>query len=173
MERSPDGAAAADRARNPGTLIPHDSSAHEPGDRQNPRNIGRDNLVELANAEGKKVKIFGLTTGPAERNADTQRQTLKLTETRTEIGRGDPSDVENSKARLAAIEATIPSFVTTEKQAGHRLAETEVLGEVDLLEPRCAARDVDRDDVVGCAIGVNVGREVAEHGDETVHMGSL
>jgi hypothetical protein len=53
-------------------VVVADSSAHEPGDRQNPRNISRDNLVELANAEGKKVKVFGLTTGPAERDADAR-----------------------------------------------------------------------------------------------------
>ncbi len=72
------------------------------------------NYFELRGAQARRQV--------AERNAETQRQTLKLTQTRMEIGRGDPSDVENSKARLAAIEATIPSFVTTEKQASHRLA---------------------------------------------------
>ncbi|WP_189045550.1 efflux transporter outer membrane subunit [Aliidongia dinghuensis] len=58
----------------------------------------------------------------AERNAETQRDTLKLTETRVAVGRGDPTDVESAKARLAAIEATIPSFTTDETRAMARLA---------------------------------------------------
>ena len=72
------------------------------------------NYFELRGAQERRVV--------AESNAETQRQTLKLTQTRFEIGRGDPADVESSLARLNAIEATIQTFVTAEKQAAYRLA---------------------------------------------------
>ena len=72
------------------------------------------NYFELRGAQQRRVV--------AEANAAAQRETLKLTETRTSIGQGDPTDVESAKARLAAIEATIPDFVTAETRANYRLA---------------------------------------------------
>jgi len=72
------------------------------------------NYFELRGAQQRRIV--------AEANADAQRQTLKLTQTRLSIGQGDPTDVESAKARLSAIEATIPTFVTTETRANYRLA---------------------------------------------------
>jgi outer membrane protein, multidrug efflux system len=72
------------------------------------------NYFELRGAQQRRVV--------AEANAETQRETVTLTQTRVTIGRGDPTDVESAKARLSAIEATIPTFVTQETQANYRLA---------------------------------------------------
>jgi len=72
------------------------------------------NYFELRGAQQRRIV--------AEANAEAQRQTLKLTQTRLSIGQGDPTDVESAKARLAAIEATIPTFVTAEARANYRLA---------------------------------------------------
>lgn len=72
------------------------------------------NYFELRGAQQRRTV--------AEANAAAQRETLKLTQTRLDIGRGDPTDVESAKARLSAIEATIPTFVTTETRANYRLA---------------------------------------------------
>ena len=72
------------------------------------------NYFELRGAQQRRVV--------AEANAAAQRETLRLTQTRLTIGRGDPTDVESAKARLSAIEATIPTFVTAEAQANYRLA---------------------------------------------------
>jgi len=55
-------------------------------------------------------------------NLDSERDTLRLTQVRHDIGTGDPVDVESARARLNATEATIPSLRTAEAQAGHRLA---------------------------------------------------
>ena len=72
------------------------------------------NYFELRGAQQRRVV--------AEANAAAQRETLKLTQTRITIGQGDPTDLESAKARLSAIEATIPTFVTAEAQANYRLA---------------------------------------------------
>lgn len=72
------------------------------------------NYFELRGAQRRRVV--------AEANAQAQRETLRLTQTRVSIGQGDPTDVESAKARLAAIEATIPTFGTTETRANYRLA---------------------------------------------------
>ncbi|HEV2676038.1 MAG TPA: efflux transporter outer membrane subunit [Aliidongia sp.] len=72
------------------------------------------NYFELRGAQNRRVV--------AEHNAQTQRETLKLTQTRVEVGRGDPTDIESAKARLAGIEATIPAFTADETRATQRLA---------------------------------------------------
>jgi outer membrane protein, multidrug efflux system len=72
------------------------------------------NYFELRGAQQRRVV--------AESNAKTQRETLRLTQLRRDIGRGDPVDYESARARLNAIEATIPIFVTAETQARYRLA---------------------------------------------------
>ncbi len=51
-------------------VVVADSSAHEPGDRQNPRNIGRAKLTSAARAGQRRVKIFGTITGQPQQNAD-------------------------------------------------------------------------------------------------------
>ncbi|MBI1196775.1 MAG: efflux transporter outer membrane subunit [Phenylobacterium sp.] len=58
----------------------------------------------------------------AEQNADTQRDTLRLTKVRFDVGTGDPVDVESARARLNATEAQIPALRAAEAQAAHRLA---------------------------------------------------
>ena len=58
----------------------------------------------------------------ARENAETQRETLRLTQVRSEVGRGDPVDVESAKARLSATEAAIPALTTAETRANYRLA---------------------------------------------------
>lgn len=78
----------------------------------------------------------------ARENADTQRETLRLTQARFEIGRGDPVDVDSAKARLAATEATIPDLTAEETRYRYRLAV--LLGQRpgaldELLAPRAAA----------------------------------
>jgi multidrug efflux system outer membrane protein len=58
----------------------------------------------------------------AEANAAAQRDTLRLTSVRFDVGSGDPVDVESAKARLNATEAAIPQFRAAESLAAHRLA---------------------------------------------------
>jgi multidrug efflux system outer membrane protein len=58
----------------------------------------------------------------ARENLSTQHQTLKLTELLDESGRGAELDVQRSRARLKATEATIPPLEAAEKQAMYRLA---------------------------------------------------
>jgi multidrug efflux system outer membrane protein len=60
--------------------------------------------------------------GVARRNLATQRDTVRVTQARFDVGGSDPIDVASAKARLSATEATIPALVTAERQAAHRLA---------------------------------------------------
>jgi multidrug efflux system outer membrane protein len=72
------------------------------------------NYLELRGAQARRAV--------AQANADTQRETLRLTSVRRGIGYGDPVDVESAKARLAATQASIPPLITDEKRAAERLA---------------------------------------------------
>jgi multidrug efflux system outer membrane protein len=72
------------------------------------------NYLELRGAQTRRAV--------AEENARTERDTLRLTEVRYQIGPGDPVDVESARARLNATEAAIPALRTAEAQAAHRLA---------------------------------------------------
>jgi multidrug efflux system outer membrane protein len=72
------------------------------------------NYFELRGAQRRLVV--------ARENLSTQHQTLKLTELLDESGRGSELDVQRSRARLKATEATIPPLEAAEKQAMYRLA---------------------------------------------------
>lgn len=72
------------------------------------------NYLEMRGAQTRRLV--------AEENARTQRDTLRLTEIRYEVGPGDPVDVESARARLSATEAAIPTLRTAEARAAHRLA---------------------------------------------------
>ncbi|QUD89775.1 efflux transporter outer membrane subunit [Phenylobacterium montanum] len=58
----------------------------------------------------------------AEENAETSRDTLRLTQVRMDVGTGDPVDMESARARLNATEATIPELRAAESEAAQRLA---------------------------------------------------
>lgn len=58
----------------------------------------------------------------ANRNLANQREALRLTQVRLDLGAGDELDVQSARARLAQTEATIPPLVTAERVAAHRLA---------------------------------------------------
>jgi multidrug efflux system outer membrane protein len=58
----------------------------------------------------------------ARRNLETQRETVRITQARFDVGGADPIDIESAKARLKATEATIPVFVAAERAAAYRLA---------------------------------------------------
>jgi outer membrane protein, multidrug efflux system len=58
----------------------------------------------------------------ARENLESERQTLELTQLLDQVGRGSELDVQRSRARLKAIEATIPPLEAAEKQADYRLA---------------------------------------------------
>ncbi|MGC1522332.1 MAG: efflux transporter outer membrane subunit [Steroidobacteraceae bacterium] len=58
----------------------------------------------------------------AREDLDTEHQTLKLTQLLDETGRGSELDVQRSRARVKATEATIPPLEAAEKQADYRLA---------------------------------------------------
>jgi outer membrane protein, multidrug efflux system len=58
----------------------------------------------------------------ARENLNTEHQTLDLTLLLDETGRGSELDVQRSRARLKATEATIPPLEAAEKQAAYRLA---------------------------------------------------
>ena len=72
------------------------------------------NYFELRGAQ-KRLAV-------ARENLSSEHQTLELTELLDETGRGSELDVQRSRARLKATEATIPPLEAAEKQAGYRLA---------------------------------------------------
>ncbi len=72
------------------------------------------NYFELRGAQ-KRLEV-------ARENLESERQTLELTQLLDEAGRGSELDVQRSRARLKATEATIPPLEATEKQADYRLA---------------------------------------------------
>jgi multidrug efflux system outer membrane protein len=78
----------------------------------------------------------------ARRNLDTQRETLRLTRARYEVGSGDPVDMARAQGELSATEATLPALTVDASVAAHRLAVLvgERAGALDaLLAP---ARDL-------------------------------
>jgi multidrug efflux system outer membrane protein len=72
------------------------------------------NYIALRGAQARRAV--------AEANAQTAKDTLRLTQVRREVGSGDPIDLESAKARLSATEATIPPLRMREAEAAHRLA---------------------------------------------------
>jgi multidrug efflux system outer membrane protein len=72
------------------------------------------NYFELRGAQ-KRLAV-------ARENLATEHQTLELTQLLDETGRGSELDVQRSRARLKATEATIPPLTAAEKQAAYRLA---------------------------------------------------
>jgi outer membrane protein, multidrug efflux system len=58
----------------------------------------------------------------AARNLDNQREALRLTRVRLELGAGDELDVQSAAARLLETEATVPPLVTAERASAHRVA---------------------------------------------------
>jgi multidrug efflux system outer membrane protein len=72
------------------------------------------NYFELRGAQ-KRLAV-------ARENLSTEHQTLELTQLLDETGRGSELDVQRSRARLKATEATIPPLEAAEKQASYRLA---------------------------------------------------
>ncbi len=72
------------------------------------------NYFELRGAQ-KRLAV-------ARKNLDSEQQTLELTRLLDEAGRGSELDVQRSRARLKATEATIPPLEAAEKQAAYRLA---------------------------------------------------
>jgi outer membrane protein, multidrug efflux system len=72
------------------------------------------NYFELRGAQ-KRLEV-------ARQNLESEHQTLELTQLLDQAGRGSELDVQRSRARLKATEATIPPLEAAEKQAGYRLA---------------------------------------------------
>jgi len=72
------------------------------------------NYLEFRGAQARRAV--------AEENAAAQRDTVRLTEVRREIGAGDPVDLESARARLAATESAVPLLRAAEAQAAYRLA---------------------------------------------------
>jgi outer membrane protein, multidrug efflux system len=60
--------------------------------------------------------------GVARENLTSEKQTLELTKLLDEAGRGSELDVQRSRARLKATEATIPPLEAVESQGAYRLA---------------------------------------------------
>ena len=71
------------------------------------------NYLELRGAQARLAV--------ANRNLQTQRETVRLTQVRYDNGAGSPIDVASAQARLNATEAAIPSLITAEKRANYRL----------------------------------------------------
>src|SRR3984957_15024455 len=72
------------------------------------------NYFELRGAQ-KRLEV-------ARQNLESEQQTLELTQLLDQAGRGAELDVQRSRARLKAIEATLPPLEAAEKQADYRLA---------------------------------------------------
>jgi len=58
----------------------------------------------------------------ARRNLETQRDTVRLTKSRFDVGLGDAVGVAQAQSVLAATEASVPTFTIQATQAAHRLA---------------------------------------------------
>ncbi|WP_312163270.1 efflux transporter outer membrane subunit [Phenylobacterium sp.] len=58
----------------------------------------------------------------ARRNLETQRETVRITQARFDVGGADPIDIESATARMKATEATIPALIAAERAAAYRLA---------------------------------------------------
>ena len=58
----------------------------------------------------------------ARSNLENQREALRLTRVRLELGAGQELDVASATARLAETEALVPPFTVAEKRAAYRLA---------------------------------------------------
>ncbi len=58
----------------------------------------------------------------AVRNRDNQREAVRITRVRYELGRGTELDLASARAQLAATEATLPPLIAAERAAEHRLA---------------------------------------------------
>lgn len=58
----------------------------------------------------------------ARRNLETQRETVRVTQARFDVGGSDPIDIQSAVARQKATEATIPALIAAERQAAFRLA---------------------------------------------------
>ncbi len=58
----------------------------------------------------------------ARNNLENQREVLRLTRVRLELGVGQEIDVASARARLAETEALLPPLVVAEKRAAYRLA---------------------------------------------------
>ena len=71
------------------------------------------NYLELRGAQARLAV--------ANRNLETQRETVRLTKVRSDAGAGSPIDVASAQARLNATEAVIPALITAEKRANYRL----------------------------------------------------
>jgi len=71
------------------------------------------NYLELRGAQARLAV--------ANRNLETQRETVRLTKVRYDAGAGNPIDVASAQARLNATEAVIPALITAEKRANYRL----------------------------------------------------
>lgn len=72
------------------------------------------NYLELRGAE-RRYEV-------AVANRDNQKETVRITRVRYELGRGTELDLASARARLAATEATLPPLVTVQRAAEHRLA---------------------------------------------------
>ncbi|HLT92688.1 MAG TPA: TolC family protein [Woeseiaceae bacterium] len=55
-------------------------------------------------------------------NRDNQREAVRITRIRYELGRGTELDLASARAQLAATEATLPPLTTAARAAEHRLA---------------------------------------------------
>jgi len=58
----------------------------------------------------------------ADRSLANQRETLRLTQLRRDAGIGEEQDAASAAARVAAIEATIPSLQAEQARAEFRIA---------------------------------------------------
>jgi len=67
------------------------------------------NYLELRGAQAR-LKV-------AQRNLETQRETLRLTKVRFDAGAGSPIDVASAQARLNATESAIPGLITAATRA--------------------------------------------------------
>ncbi|WP_158912770.1 efflux transporter outer membrane subunit [Caulobacter sp. S45] len=72
------------------------------------------NYLQLRGAQARRNVV--------EQNAQSERETLKLTSLRVKEGYAEPADRESSKAQLGAVEALIPALDAQIAQAAQRLA---------------------------------------------------
>ncbi len=72
------------------------------------------NYLELRGAERRYAVAIA--------NLNTQKETVRITRVRYELGRGTELDLASAEATLAATKATLPPLIAVRKAAEHRLA---------------------------------------------------
>jgi hypothetical protein len=113
-----------------------DTSGHDSGDRQNPRNISRQQLITEANKPGRQAHIFGLITGPTTQDSERRRAWEQLGELANGTG-GACFALGNSQAVISQVRDILNR--ETKTKIDPRIKVVHSIGEGMRTAPEIAA----------------------------------